>query len=233
MVQKRLAALAQTARRSAGDPSALQAFRRVQDSIFRAYPAYREAQIGSTPPKSSRLKEIMGNTTLVEYYVGDDFTLALKWIPFQGLSLVELPGPDDWLPQLKAYREALLHPEQPIDPEAALSLHEQLFLPLDLPKGQPVYIIPDAELYLLPFGALLTEAPEGGLNYQAWSWVAKERRVQYAFSVQLLELPVNGGRRGNGRALAFAPVARVESSDNLSPTTGTPRHLRTVRHLAA
>jgi tetratricopeptide (TPR) repeat protein len=232
MVQKRLAALAQTARRSAGDPSALQAFRRVQDSIFRAYPAYREAQIGSTPPKSSRLKEIMGNTTLVEYYVGDDFTLALKWIPFQGLSLVELPGPDDWLPQLKAYREALLHPEQPIDPEAALSLHEQLFLPLDLPKGQPVYIIPDAELYLLPFGALLTKAPEGGLNYQAWSWVAKERRVQYAFSVQLLEFARQRRRRGNGRALAFAPVARVESSDNLSQQLELPATIRTVRHLA-
>ncbi|WP_173021602.1 CHAT domain-containing tetratricopeptide repeat protein [Lewinella sp. W8] len=231
-VRARLAAVAQRARRAAGDPSALQAFRRLQDSVFRAYPAYQQAQIGATPPRSSRLKEIMGNTTMVEYYVGEDFTLALKWIPFQGLSLVELPAPDVWRPQLRAYREALLDPASSLNPEAATSLYEQLFLPLDLPRGQPVYIIPDAELYLLPFGALLTARPEDGLTYQNWPWVARERLVQYAFSAQLLEFARQRRRRGNGRALALAPVARIENADELPQRLELPATIRTVRHLA-
>jgi CHAT domain-containing protein len=56
--------------------------------------------------------------------------------------------------------------------------------------------------------------------------------VQYAFSVQLLEFARQRRRRGNGRALAFAPVARVESSDNLSQQLELPATIRTVRHLA-
>lgn len=231
-VQLRLAAVTQTTRRSANDPSALQSFRRLQDSLFRVYPAYEQAQIGSPPPKSSRLKEIMGNTILVEYYVGHDFTLALKWIPFRGLSLVELPGPDVWRSPLAAYRKALLQPGNPMDPAAANLLYQQLWQPLDLPQGQPVYIIPDAELYLLPFGALLTEPPEDSTSYQRWPWVAKAQRIQYAFSVQLLEFARQRRRRGNGRALAFAPVTRVEATARLPQQLELPATIRTVRHLA-
>ncbi|MEM9258603.1 MAG: CHAT domain-containing protein, partial [Bacteroidota bacterium] len=94
-----------------------------------------------------------------------------------------------------------------------------------------VTFVPDAALYLLPFGALLTDAPKDGENYHRWPWLASERRLNHAFSVQLIDFARQQRGRGNGKALALAPVARLADSDALDTSLELPATLRTARHL--
>jgi CHAT domain-containing protein len=85
----------------------------------------------------------------------------------------------------------------------------------------------------LPFGALLTDLPATDqVSYQNWPWLATTHDVHYAFSVQLLDFARTRRGRGNGRALALAPVARLQQGGPLDPKLELPATLRTVRHLA-
>ncbi|WP_020568521.1 CHAT domain-containing protein [Neolewinella persica] len=234
-VRDRLDAAARQTRLSSNDPVELQQFRRLQDSIFTAFPRYAEARLGAAPPDPARLAEILGaDRTLVEYFVTEKLTLALRWSQKQGLEFLELPPPDRWRDRLQAYRQSLVDPNEEVSATEALYLYSQLVAPLKLEPGDALTIVPDGDLYLLPFGALLTDAPatdEAG--YQHWPWLAATHDVHYAFSVQLLDFARNRRGRGNGRALALAPVARLRQDGPLDPKLELPATLRTVRHIAS
>lgn len=229
-----LTAAALRSRLAAEDPAQLQEFRRLQDSIFTAFPQFAEARIGAPPPDPARLAEILGpNRTLVEYFVSDERTLALRWSAHKGLELVELAPPVVWSDRLKAYRESLTDPKRTISAAEARFLYAQLVAPLKLEPGDALTIVPDGDLYLLPFGALLTDVPAAeNTAYRDWPWLAQQHDIHYAFSVQLLDFARARRGRGNGRVLALAPVARLAANSTLSSRLELPATLRTVRHLA-
>jgi CHAT domain-containing protein len=233
-VRDRLDAAARQTRLSANDPVELQRFRSLQDSIFTAFPSYAEARMGAAPPDPARLAEILGaDRTLVAYFVTEKRTLALRWSEKQGLEFVELPPPDRWRDRLKAYRQSLTDPNGTIAATDARYLYAQLVAPLKLEPGDALTIVPDGDLYLLPFGALLTDVPATEqVDYQRWPWLAAEHDIHYAFSVQLLDFARARRGRGNGRALALAPVARLQPGGPLDPKLELPATLRTVRHIA-
>jgi len=231
-VNLRLTDLARTTRLGGNAPADLQRFRQLQDSIFSAFPAYRDASIGAPPPDPAILKNLLDGRTLVEYYVGKSQTIGLTFSPARGLSLTELAPASEWVQELRSLRDDLQRPKGGFRPENAQHLYDQLIAPLKLGGEAALTIIPDGDLYLLPFGALLTEAPAADAPYQRWPWLAGEREVNYAFSVQLVDFARQRRGRGNGRALALAPVARLEAGGLLPLQLELPATLRTVRHLA-
>lgn len=231
-VQERLQTAAMNTRRSGSGTGEGQRFRRLQDSVFAAFPAYAAARVGSPPPDPARMNEILGSRTLVEYFVGEDQTIALVWAADRGLEFIELAPPSAWRDQLKAFRVELFAPNNTLSPKNAHHLYEQLIAPLDIQPGRPITIVPDGDLYLLPFGALLQGDPSEGDSYQNWPWLAEEHEIHYAFSVQLLDVARQQRGRGNGRALALAPVARLENDDVFPRQLELPATLRTLRHLA-
>lgn len=234
-LRESLTSAALRTRLAADDPAQVQEFRRFQDSIFTAFPRFAQARIGAPPPDPARFAEILGpNRTLVEYFVSDERTLALRWSARRGLAFVELAPPTVWSDRLKAYRESLTDPQRPISATEARFLYAQLVAPLKLEPGDALTIVPDGDLYLLPFGALLTDLPAAeNTAYRDWPWLAQQHDVHYAFSVQLLDFARARRGRGNGRVLALAPVARLAANSPLSPRLELPATLRTVRHLAS
>jgi hypothetical protein len=234
-VRDRLDAAARQTRLAANAPVELQRFRSLQDSIFTAFPRYAEARLGAAPPDPARLAEILGSDrTLVEYFVTEERTLALRWSQKQGLEFVELPPPGRWRDRLQAYRESLMDPNSTLSATDARFLYAQLVAPLKLEPGDALTIVADGNLYLLPFGALLTDVPSTDeAGYQHWPWLAETHDVHYAFSVQLLDFARTRRGRGNGRALALAPVARQQQGGLLDPKLELLATLRTVRHIAS
>lgn len=230
-VQERLATTARRARQATGTPADLQAFRQLQDSIFTAFPAYERSRIGAPPPDPAQLKKILGDEALVQYFVGEEQTIALTWSASQGLVFKELSPATVWREALTVLQAGAANPYTAFPVEEARFLYAQLVAPLELPAGLPITFVPDADLYLLPFGALLTNAPEDGENYDRWPWLAAERRVNHAFSVQLLDFAKEQRGRGNGKALALAPVARLAAGGPLNTSLELPATLRTARHL--
>ncbi len=231
-VQDRLNSVAAITRRSGSGTAERQQFRRLQDSVFAAHPAYAAARIGSPPPDPALLNQIIGDRILVEYFVSEDQTVALVWAEDRGLEFVELAPPSAWRAALKAFRNQLLSPDAEFAPENARLLYDQLIAPLDIPNGRALTIIPDGDLYLLPFGALLVQNPAPASALKKWPWLASSNDVNYAFSVQLIDFARKQRGRGNGRALALAPVARLEANDVIPRQLELPATLRTLRHLA-
>ncbi len=233
-VRDRLDHLARQTRLAADDPAQLQVFRSLQDSIFHAFPRYAAARLGPPPPDPARFAAILGkDRTLVEYFVSASRALALRWSARDGLAIIELPHPSNWRQRLLQFRQQLTDRNAVISSEEARFLYAQLVGPLNLEAGTPLTIVPDGDLYLLPFGALLTDAAPEGTNYQAWPWLAKDHDIHYAFSVQLLDFARTQRGRGNGKALALAPVARLTAGAPITPSLELPATIRSVRHLAA
>ncbi len=232
-VNLRLSEVARATRLSGNTPAATQRFRQLQDSIFSAFPAYRDASIGAPPPDPATIGQLLNGRTLVEYYVGEDRTIALTYSVDEGLALKELPPLSEWEQNLHALRDDLQRPQQPFGKENARLLYKQLIAPLGLEEGASLTIVPDGDLYLLPFGTLLSTDPSANAAYQNWPWLGAGREINYAFSVQLLDFARQRRGRGNGRALALAPVARLTADGLLPAELELPATLRTVRHLAA
>ncbi|MEM9930018.1 MAG: CHAT domain-containing protein, partial [Bacteroidota bacterium] len=233
-VQKQLANITRKTRLAPDDPDQLQRFRTFQDSVFTAFPNYAEARLGAPPPDPAKLAQILGKErTLVEYFITDEKALALRWSADQGLAFVELPPPSNWRKRMLAFRENLTNRQAKISSAEARFLYAQLVGPLQLEPGTPLTIVPDGDLYLLPFGALATDAVAAGTDYQDWPWLAKDHDINYAFSVQLVDFARARRERGNGQALALAPVARLTADAPLDPSLELPATLRTVRHLSS
>ena len=231
--RKRLTELARQTRLSEDDLAIRQRFTRFQDSLYAAFPDYAAASVGSPPPPPERVSAILDGRTLVEYFVSAKRTLALVWPPDGPPRLVELAAPERWQPALNDYRAALTQPAAELSPDAPLALYQQLIAPLQLPPGARLIIVPDDELYLLPFGALLAETPAADMAHRDWPWLAEKYDLHYAFSTQLLDLARRQRGRGNGRVLALAPVARLGLDDGVDQRLELPATLRTLRHLAA
>ena len=231
-VRDRLNVIARATRLSPDDPAGFQRFRHFQDSLRAAFPNYAAASFGAPPPAADRLDDIVEDRTLVEYFVGEKTSVALVKAPSEKLRLVSLASPQTWQSALEQYLKCLHDPSAPLDVEAARLLYTQLIEPLGLKAGASLVVVPDGNLYLLPFGALLATDPEPGMPLQTWPWLATERDLHYAFSVQLLDFAQRIRGRGNGRVLALAPVARLDKGGPLEARLELPATLRTVRHLA-
>ncbi|MFK8161361.1 MAG: CHAT domain-containing protein [Lewinella sp.] len=233
-IQERLDLITRKTRLAPDDTDQLQRFRTFQDSIFTAFPRYAEARLGAPPPDPAKIARILGkDRTLVEYFVSDEKALALRWSADQGLAFIELPAPDIWRQRLLAFRQSLTDRTAEVSPVEARFLYAQLIGPLRLEAGTPLTIVPDGDLYLLPFGALLTDAVPANTSYQDWPWLANDHDINYAFSVQLIDFARDRRGRGNGRVLALAPVARLVAEAPLDPSLELPATLRTVRHLSS
>lgn len=230
--RERVEAIARVTRLSPDDPIKLQRFRSFQDSLNLAFPDYAETRFGAPPPAVDLLENILHDRTLVEYFVGDQVTVALVKAPGKKLRLVKLGPSAIWQSALETYLKCLHDPKYPLEGKAAYQLYTQLVVPLELSPGSPLVIVPDGNLYLLPFGSLLVATPPESGNLQSWPWLAVERDIHYAFSVQLLDFAQRRRGRGNGRALALAPVARLAKGGSLEAGLELPATLRTVRHLA-
>jgi len=231
-VRKQLELVARATRLSSDDLAVFQRFHRFQDSLLTAFPDYAEARYGAPPPAVDRLEDIVDGRTLVEYFVGEKVTVALVKAPGEELRLVTLGASNIWQRALEGYLKCLHDPSVSLDVEAARSLYVELIEPLGLSSETSLIIVPDGNLYLLPFGALLSSEPQEGGAFQSWPWLAAERDIHYAFSVQLLDFARRRRGRGNGRALALAPVARLTKDGPLETRLELPATLRTVRHLA-
>ncbi|TXF89986.1 CHAT domain-containing protein [Neolewinella aurantiaca] len=231
-VLERLQAAVASSRRPGSSTAESLRFRSLQDSVFAAFPAYAAARVGSPPPDPAQLGYIIGNRTLIEFFVGKDQTVALVWAADRGLEFIELAPPSAWEEDLRLFRASLLTPGEDFSAQSASNLYQQLVVPLELPANGALTIVPDGDLYLLPFGALLREAPSPGDSYQYWPWLARSYDIHYAFSVQLLDVAKQQRGRGNGRALALAPVAHLTGGDVLPRKLELPATLRTLRHLA-
>jgi len=105
-------------------------------------------------------------TTLLEYFLGDSSS-CLWVISEKEHKMLVLPGRNDIKDYIETIRFSLIQPDESnlsFLSEAARKLYEQLINPAVpfLYTGNKLVIIPDGELFYLPFELLLSSEPEKG-----------------------------------------------------------------------
>lgn len=191
----------------------------LEEELRKKYPKYFNLKYSN---ETVSIEEIQGeileeNKALIEYFTGDSsiyiFTITKTSFNVNYVlkdSLFEL--------QLAAFRTALHQPNfvnhSKIDYETYITtahcLYKYLIDPIDsLIQGKDLIIIPDGELALIPFEALLTKKVNNDkIDYQYLPYLLKQNAISYANSATLLfnELKTKDiGQQANASILAFAP----------------------------
>ena len=86
---------------------------------------------------------------------------------------------------------------------AAHATYRLLLEPLNLPVGERLLILPDAQLGYLPFAALVTEP--GQTDLESAAYLIRRHAVSYGVSATALAEQANGRADGEGTVLTFAP----------------------------
>lgn len=96
--------------------------------------------------------------------------------------------------------------------EKASDLYTKLFYPLleqNLPEQ--IIIIPDEELNLIPFTALLTSKPNENARFGNYPYLLNDYQISYAYSVRLLDEMENKKVNSNQGWIGIAPFTKSEN----------------------
>jgi len=158
------------------------------------------------------------NKVLIEYFMGDS-NIYIFAITKSDYGVIQIKRNSLFDNQLKTLRNILHHPNlinhSKVNYQeytsSAHSLYKYLIAPVEsLIKGKELIIVPDGELALLPFEALLTsEVNNKEIDYHSLPYLIKKHTVSYANSATLLFNEMQNAKtareKTNGKILAFAP----------------------------
>lgn len=210
-----------------------QQYRQLLDSIELQYPEYYQQKYRSDVVAPANFQKQLNEAEVwVEYFVADDFTLALIIRPDE-LKTIALSSPEVWAPYIDQYLTNLKQFDRPFDSDPAVFLYQQLIAPLELESNLAITFVPDGALSLIPFEALLRESPTGDMPYADWDFLLKSHEISYAFSINSSNFSSpSSHRQNNGRVLAFAPMAETDIDFGIDQKLELPQSRRTAEQLA-
>ncbi|MEA3480019.1 MAG: CHAT domain-containing protein [Bacteroidota bacterium] len=158
-------------------------------SVFESqYPGYYELKYNLKPSGVKEIQEILDNETALISYLTGDSTITIFTITKNRLDIKTAPAIENLAYTIGDFRYGLLYPNSSMSAvaykEYAYEMYGQLF-PEDVFKGiKNLIIIPDAELSMIPFEALLTENP-GDKEWKELPYLVKKYTISYSYSANL------------------------------------------------
>jgi CHAT domain-containing protein len=133
-----------------------------------------------------------GESVILEYFLGDSSS-SLWVITEEEHAMFVLPGREALTDDIETFRFSLSQPDPSnlqFFSKSAQSLYKQLMEPAApyLKKKKKLVIIPDGELFYLPFEALLTKAPKKGKSSDpsAFPYLLVKHQLAYGHSATIL-----------------------------------------------
>jgi len=131
-------------------------------------------------------------SVILEYYMGDSSS-CLWVIADAEHTMFVLPGREELKEGIETFRFSLTQPDPsnlPFFSQSAQTLYKQLLEPAVpyMKKNKKLVIIPDGELFYLPFEALLTKAPKKGKSSDpsAFPYLVNKHAIAYGHSATIL-----------------------------------------------
>ncbi len=194
-------------------------FDRFKSNLERRYPRFHRAKYDiDFETIRSVQSELEPDASLLSYFQGREKLFAFL-VNRQGAKVFSLDGVDSlsyWIEQLRSG----LSNFQPALPatdstnlsgiqqyvHAATRLYDMLMEPLISFSQRRLTIVPGGPLNYLPFGTLLTRAPQELTDWQDYPYLEKDRTISYNYSCTLAsEMREEGGALPS-RLLAVAPA---------------------------
>lgn len=164
---------------------------------------------------------------IIEYFLGSRylFIFVIGKKQFQVVDIQLTPGfvqsLNTFLLSIRRFRYAATEELQENTrqyAEAAFRLYQYLIEPVLPFLGKQLIVIPDAELGLLPFDAMLTAQPDLNGSFVGFPYLVKKYCVSYNYSIQLLhEMLEHKTTKKLQFYLGMAPVFQSGNGKNLSP----------------
>jgi CHAT domain-containing protein len=209
-----------------------QQYRQLLDSVEISYPEYyRQKYRPDFVELSSFQKQLAKDAVWIEYFLGNDFTLALVIRPHE-MDMIELTAPQELLPQIDRYLADLKSYDSAFSPATAQALYRYLIAPLGIETGHTLTLVPDGILSLIPFEALLEKEPAAGAPYRDWDFLIKSYEINYAYSVNSSNFSTGSVQQNNGRVMAFAPMAKIDAGYGIDANLELPQSRWTAEQLA-
>jgi len=192
----------------------------VIDGFEKKYPKYYQLKYST---RTASVKDVQNhilnsNDALVEYFMSDS-SLYIFAVTKNNHEVKQVKKGSAFNQQLRFFQNALRNPnllshQLPDYQQYLLSaslLYDYLIAPIDsLIKDKQLIIVPDGELALIPFEALLTKkVSRTDIDYSSLPYLIKRQALSYANSTTLLlsekenYKPIKGRKN---RMLAFAPT---------------------------
>jgi CHAT domain-containing protein len=180
------------------------------------YPNYYQLKYQFRNITIAETQRMLGpGQTLLEYFTGDSTIYAFV-IGKDSCQMVAIPRDFPLADWVKQFREGIIG-AQKSGPAyerltrqyatSAQQLYQKLMVPVAALLTEETIIIPDGELYYLPFEALLSGAPRDVANFKTFPFWVQEKAIGYAYSGTLLHQMITKKhiQQPTGTLLAFAP----------------------------
>jgi len=200
------------------------------------FPDYYLLKYGSgTPTPNQVAQKLSSNDTYLQYFVRNE-ELYLFIITDSSYNVIRLETDSQLYDDIRVFTRSL----RLSDPAGFLNTAHSLFHQLVLPAGEhlndreSLVIVPDAELFHLPFESLLTEEPgdTGFAQFNMLPYLIRDYSISYHYSASLF---IRGYRDQTGRLLAnasslsfgaFAPISFSGGEVDLASRNPDPDQLR-------
>ena len=197
------------------------------NSLQHDYPEYYDLRYRTEVVRVPQIQRelLEPDQTLVEYFLGGEY-FHIFVINRDGFEVVRVPASDDLQVWLTTFRSSIRrYPEVASEDLAqniryyllsAFKIFEQLVLPVKPLLQDRLIIVPDGELGLIPFDALLSSLPDAAVNFRELPYLVKEYTIGYNYSATLHgEMVRQKPGRGLESYLGLAPVFQPGNENGL------------------
>ena len=152
------------------------------------YSEYFELKYNLKPSGVKEIQKILDNETAILSYFTGDSIITIFTITKNNLDIKTVPAIENLAYTIGVFRYGLLYPNSSMSArdykQYAYEMYRQL-IPENICKGvKDLIIIPDAELSMIPFEALLTENP-GDKQWKELPYLVKKYTISYSYSANL------------------------------------------------
>jgi len=179
-------------------------------ALEKKYPSYYELKYRTPHLSISDIrKKLNVNQVYLDYFVGDS-TIYTFEITRDNYTIVSSPiDSASFSKELKDFRKAIVDADWQSYTSIGYQLYQKLLGQVkNHITGKELLIVPDAQLSLVPFDALLTEKPKHirSGDYARLSYLIKKHAVLYGYSSYLIFRKKSKGMVQSSGFLGMAPV---------------------------
>ncbi|MCK5004425.1 MAG: CHAT domain-containing protein [Candidatus Aminicenantes bacterium] len=238
MSGKRVSAL----RREALETSYFEIRNRYQkfiESLEQKYPKYYNLKFQNWIPDISQIqKGIDKDEVILEYFMTED-TINIYLISTEKFITKEVKAGPEFKACIRDFYRSIVKIEESEFLRTSPLLYEKLIAPIGeyISDKKKITIIPDSELFLIPFEALISGSGEA-ISFSDLNFMVRKHSFAYHYSIVLRNSRTNGGSPGNRNFLGFAPVFKWKTKALFEPVLkklpslpGTAEEVRSIMEI--
>lgn len=158
------------------------------ESFEENYPEYYDLKYSNTLPELADVQASLGDDeAMLEYFLGEK-DVRLFLITQNDFEIHKFPNDPTFQELLSSFNRSIRKvSEAGSFAERSAALYDKLIRPIaaKISDKKKLVIIPDGELYYLPFEALIKEVPANPQNFAAMDYLVKDIDVSYHYSANL------------------------------------------------